>query len=685
MYHYKVFGYIFRCEHEIKQLYAVPPTEHYDVEVCIGTMPDEILEDVAEITERPYMYWNEDYFWLANRYGILAVYKSGKIYAHNPEAKDILYLLQFVLGYGIAVYAHMHNRIAIHCGCVAIDGKAVILAGDSGSGKSTLTNELISRGATMLSDDVVAIGYDENHNPCVFPAFPQQKLCRDAAVQKGYNLDELLYIDPDKDKFAVIHTKQFSSEPHPLHTLLNLRRYTEAEESSMTDNIQTEAIDGFDKMKLLTRCFYLGPLVPNLGLSAEAFQMCVDLIKNCNVYRLKRSRTQNTLPEIVQFVYDTLGCMNPDHYMEVINSSLRNIAPSPEVISIISLEALYEFASLHKLIPLLVTIAEAWPCSFSHHKDLLNHWKSEAAGKVFLEYRKFALVKQLITSAKERNLPLIFFKGYILADLYPSFTMRTSSDTDLLVAPENFARACSLLEELQYIHLSHLDTHNVSTYVYREEGQTLHKIELHTSLFEDMQGRQIDYLNRLALAAPHKNIALASCGTTLVTLGHTEHLIYQLFHLVKHLCFHGLPIRYLLDIALFVQHYKEDIDWQRFNAAMGELGYACFWRHFVSLMEKYFPVPKGICSEEASYSDSRAQALLDDLLHFGMRSQENEISRAFYDFETYVENLEAPVGKRLASIAFDGSTVPADVVPLHLQAHPLLQKRIHLLQNLELI
>ena len=67
--------------------------------------------------------------------------------------------------------------------------KGIIITGTSGSGKSTLTAELISDGAVMLADDMIVTGYDDNGFPTIYPAFPQQKLCRDAAIKKGYDLD----------------------------------------------------------------------------------------------------------------------------------------------------------------------------------------------------------------------------------------------------------------------------------------------------------------------------------------------------------------------------------------------------------------------------------------------------------------------------------------------------------------
>lgn len=305
MHYYKVFGYIFRCEYEIPQLYKINPTDEYDVDIFIGQMPDEILEAVKKEIDFPCIGWDKDYFWLHNDYGIFAIYDAGKIYAKSPSLENELYLLQFVMGYGIALYAHIHNRIAIHCGCVAIDNKCLLISGDSGAGKSTLTHELIASGATMLSDDIAAIGYHNDNIPLVFPAFPQQKLCRDAALKKGYNLDELVYIDPEKDKFAVIQTDNFCSNPVPLHTIIYMECY-EPTKKDEPAKLQITKLEGFQKVATVINNLYLGSLIATLGLSAESFQLCVDLIKDCQVYRIRRPMGQNTLPEIKEFIYSSL-------------------------------------------------------------------------------------------------------------------------------------------------------------------------------------------------------------------------------------------------------------------------------------------------------------------------------------------------------------------------------------------
>ena len=49
------------------------------------------------------------------------------------------------------------GRFPLHAGCVARDGRGVLLAGTSGAGKSTLTAALVADGWDFLSDDTVFV------------------------------------------------------------------------------------------------------------------------------------------------------------------------------------------------------------------------------------------------------------------------------------------------------------------------------------------------------------------------------------------------------------------------------------------------------------------------------------------------------------------------------------------------
>lgn len=51
------------------------------------------------------------------------------------------------------VAEHARQRIFVHAGCVAYDGRAIVLPGRTFSGKSTLTAALLRAGADYLSDE----------------------------------------------------------------------------------------------------------------------------------------------------------------------------------------------------------------------------------------------------------------------------------------------------------------------------------------------------------------------------------------------------------------------------------------------------------------------------------------------------------------------------------------------------
>jgi serine kinase of HPr protein (carbohydrate metabolism regulator) len=73
----------------------------------------------------------------------------------------------------------MNERLSsenLHASCVAIDGRAVLIAGPSGSGKSDLALRLLDRGFTLVSDDRTIVRKEGNRVIASAPATIQGKL-----------------------------------------------------------------------------------------------------------------------------------------------------------------------------------------------------------------------------------------------------------------------------------------------------------------------------------------------------------------------------------------------------------------------------------------------------------------------------------------------------------------------------
>lgn len=101
-----------------------------------------------------------------------------------PEREFTLDVLNLVLhGPMAATLLHRRGRLVMHAGALKFGDKAILIAGDKGAGKSTTVASLVARGVALVCDDVVGIDMDDPANPVVIAAFPQIKLCEDAALR----------------------------------------------------------------------------------------------------------------------------------------------------------------------------------------------------------------------------------------------------------------------------------------------------------------------------------------------------------------------------------------------------------------------------------------------------------------------------------------------------------------------
>jgi hypothetical protein len=76
------------------------------------------------------------------------------------------------------VAEHAVDRVFVHAGMVAIDGRALLLPGRSGCGKTTLTAALLAAGAAYGSDEYAVLGPDGRVHP-----YPRPLEVRDGAVR----------------------------------------------------------------------------------------------------------------------------------------------------------------------------------------------------------------------------------------------------------------------------------------------------------------------------------------------------------------------------------------------------------------------------------------------------------------------------------------------------------------------
>lgn len=260
MFFYKVYGVTVASDLLFPQLVVCEDTSRYDV--VIGKT--ELSEEIHKVLPEKKYEFGKEYSWLSNTTCQIRVYDGKRItYALTGDGHPE-WLQTYILGYGMSMLALQREMLPIHCSVVADEKGAVLIAGESGAGKSTATTAFLKEGYTLMADDMAWVDGEK-----VYPAFPYQKLCRDVVEREGYNPEDLIYIDEQKDKFLARYRGYFSTEARPMKGFILLYMTSEKK-------VTMRKLTGLDRLhvyvgnlflrKLMTREQKYAPYIGAIGL-----------------------------------------------------------------------------------------------------------------------------------------------------------------------------------------------------------------------------------------------------------------------------------------------------------------------------------------------------------------------------------------------------------------------------------
>ena len=199
--------------------------------------------------------------------------------------------------------AMQRGILAIHCSALADEQGALLIAGESGAGKSTLTSAFMEKGYRLLADDMVWVEITEEEQIRVWPAFPFQKLCRNVALEKGYNLDELLYINEDKDKFLVPYQGEFKTDSVLLKGFLMLMIVGGEE-------VRCQKAEGLMKFHICANNLFLRHLLQAEKYDPKIGQKCLKMAAGIPIYCIGRPEGKDTTKQVIEQAIATVETMN---------------------------------------------------------------------------------------------------------------------------------------------------------------------------------------------------------------------------------------------------------------------------------------------------------------------------------------------------------------------------------------
>ncbi len=131
----------------------------------------------------------------------------------------------FALSEALGLKLFQKGYFLLHGSAVKIGQKALVFIGNPGAGKSTTIAAFAKAGFTVLSDDLVAISFDDEAKPVVLPAFPEIKLWEDTVENLGFDKSKLTPAFEGHNKYLLKQNEStFPQEAIPLAAIYVLQK-----------------------------------------------------------------------------------------------------------------------------------------------------------------------------------------------------------------------------------------------------------------------------------------------------------------------------------------------------------------------------------------------------------------------------------------------------------------------------
>ncbi len=283
------------------------------------------------------------------------------------------------------------------------------------------------------------------------------------------------------------------------------------------------------------------------------------------------------------------------YLLSLLGAFLKEKAPQKD--TEVDWRKLIHLAQIHNVSGILGYMAMNYP--ICPEKELLDHLRKNCLVTMALYAQRAQFAEDyfaILSGHQIRHCPM---KGIMLRQLYPVPELRSFSDVDLLIHPQDRSRSHILMQELGFETKADWEP----VYSYRRDTEFY---EIHTQLVEVDLSDKADYLGYYSRAWEYvRETAPYSCQFTA-----EFHFVYLITHIAKHVLGSGAGIRMYLDIAAYILANK-NMDWTWTLEELKKLKLFDFTRTVLSSVEAWFgircpielePVPNEVLEEFRSYT-----------------------------------------------------------------------------------
>lgn len=297
----------------------------------------------------------------------------------------------------------------------------------------------------------------------------------------------------------------------------------------------------------------------------------------------------------------------------------------------ISWEVTYKRLTAHEIRPLAFKVISGDP-----NLSLVPIFDRLKSDCLSVSYMNLQMLKETIRLHKlfeSKNMTLVSYKGVTLSKmLFDDYAMREVCDGDFIVDYTETVNATNLLIE---------DGYKTDFYFKEADEEYVKKVTCERQLFKI---KQIDLPFKIEMHwkllqsmfdVPLSNETILKNVCEISVTGDKIKSLNIDYTLISLLCHHGVndvwrSLKHIVDIAMFVKKFNDEIDWEIFNLHLKKLNISRSSDIGFSLVEKIF----GICNKKKIHvAERNEQMVIRNLFTYPM------ISRLKYSPKNLIQHL----------------------------------------------
>ena len=292
---YHAFGMAIASEVPLDELQVSEPVSHADITIKRGS-----ITRAAGIADSvPFMDFSDPQavlmFWPT--VGCFKIIGHETIIVDPDPRVEERFLAFPLLGPVMAWVLSRKKLFLLHASAIDINGRTAVFMGDKLAGKSTTAAAFLRAGHTLVTDDLVAINFEDYGRPVILPAFPQLKLAADAAAAvpiSGAVAQPLIHADFPKRQHRL---PSMVTSAVPVDWFFELKRGGGG--VALTSFELAQAISKLNRFSYMSRFTGVGW---SPAEEATHFRFCARLAGLGHVGQLQVPAGLERLPETVAFV-----------------------------------------------------------------------------------------------------------------------------------------------------------------------------------------------------------------------------------------------------------------------------------------------------------------------------------------------------------------------------------------------